>query len=337
MEPIPKSNSRSALRSASHLKSYDPSEQYREVMVPRPPSATTTTQPNNQYSSNPVLLENDISTMNDPRNGVIQRIPQYYYPRYNEDNNPPTTNPNVVEPIQTNPYVPPPPPPGMPQPQPFPASTDPYASGQYYPYGMPYIIPLPTSYPQPDPVQSAQERSKSEVIAAHQKDADLSRLEVYHFTPKQNTSLSMGGGAVQPIVQYHVYPGMPPPPRPQQQYPAYPQPWYGQPPYVPSHVPEPYEQMLPPVETKARSAQTEEPSTKSRGVSPFYFPEAAPVYDDDGYPYVHHRTMHTDRYNLPTGRINQRFYDYTDSSAINDCRCLDCQRERSKVLNYYPD
>ena len=331
MESNPKSNSRSALRSASHLKSYDPSEQYRQVLVPRPPSVTTAVPPNNQNSSNPVLSENDISIMNDPKNGVVQRIPQFYYPLHNEDNNPPTTNPNVVQPTQTNPYVPPPPPPVMPQQIPFPL--DPYASGQYYPYATPYIIPL-TGYPQPDPALLAQEQSKSEVIAAHQKDADLSRLEVYHFTPKQNTSLSMGGLPVQPIVQYHVFPnspGMPPPPRPQQPYPAYPQPWYGQPPYGS------YEQMLPPVETKARGAQTDEISTKSRGISPFYFPEAAPVYDEDGYPYVHHRTMHTDRYNLPTGRINQRFYDYTDSSAINDCRCLDCQRERSKVLNYYPD
>jgi hypothetical protein len=47
--------------------------------------------------------------------------------------------------------------------------------------------------------------------------------------------------------------------------------------------------------------------------------------------------MHTDRRDITTGRIDRRFYDSNRSTPLADCRCLDCQRERSKVLNYYPD
>jgi hypothetical protein len=244
--------------------------------------------------------------------------------------------------------------------QPIAYPTDPYASGQYYPYGQPYLIPLTSSVPQNEPVQTFQDRSKSDVIAAHQQDADLSRLEVYHFTPKQDgpskgTSLAQGS---QPIIQYHVYPhppaAAPPPP---QQYPPYPQPWSAYPPNGPPYPPNgptyppngpayphnvpPYAAEPPPPplhfsETKARGSQTEQPPTKNRGVSPMYTTAPAP-YDDDGYPYIHHKNTRTDRHHIPTGRVDRRIYESHRSTPLSDCRCLDCQQERSKVLNYYPD
>jgi hypothetical protein len=330
METNPQSASRSALHSAAHLKSYDPSERYRTMMMP-PPPVTTDMPPDNQSSLNPP------SANNDPRNGLTKRIPQFYYPRYSD-----ADHPNFVQPTQINHYVPPPqinpyaPPPVMEHPVPL--SMNPYDSGQYYPYSTPYIIPLAGNVPQVDPNLIAHEQTKSEVIAAHKQDADISRLEVYHFTPKQNTSLSMR--AAPPVIQYHVYPyppGAPPPPQPQQQFPPQPTSWYGQTSNVPPYGPQPSEQVFPPAETKARGSQTEQTATKSRAVSPIYFSAAEPVYDDDGYPYVHHKTMHTDRYNVPTRRINRRVYDRNNSTLFDDCRCLDCQHERSKVLNYYPD
>lgn len=340
MRPNPNATNRSALASASHAKSYDPSAEYRARLNPPAP---------------PVNIEmpaaaQDVPTTNiDPRTGVIKRIPQFYYPRYNETDDPP-----ITQPIETNRNVPrpsnvvrqPAAKEVLPYSQPGPWSEDPYAPNPYYPYGTPYLIPMTTNVNSPEEVPAVLDQSKSDVIAAHQKDADLSRLEVYHFTPKQNGLASMVPPPAQPIIQYHVYPQvpgpaaapvMPVPQQPQQQFPPYPYPWYGYPPNMPPYIPDPSQQEFPYIETKARGSQTEPPTTKNRGVSPIYFDSIAPTYDEDGYPYIHHRTTHTDRYNLPTGRINQRFYDSNRSTPLADCRCLDCQRERAKVLNYYPD
>jgi hypothetical protein len=329
MQPNPNSTGRSALASASHSKSYDPSEQLRARMMP-PAPVYYEMPPNDPYSSNPVLLQEDPTVNNQQKK---DRIPTFYYPRYNDGDGPRPANTYARDLKQSNATLPPPPPVIQ---QPIPLSMEPYGADQYYPYGTPYIIPVPNNMPQVDPSQSMQELSRADILAPHQKDADLSRLEVYHFTPKQNTSLSMGTNPAlpgQPLVQYHVYPFPPGPQPPQQQpYPPYAPPWYGYPPYA-SESGQP---MLPLVETKARGSQTEQTSTKSRGVSPMYFP-AAPVYDNEGYPYVYHTTAHTDRYVIPTGRINQRFYDNKSSTPLADCRCLDCQRERGKVLNYYPN
>jgi len=332
MQPNPNYANPSSLNSVSHSKSYDPSAPYRAMMMPPPPPPS-----NNPYSSQDIPATNI-----DPKTGVAKRIPRFYYPRYDDDDDPYSTQPNFVDPREINPYVPPHPNGIHPYSQPMPLPVDPYASGQYYPYYSPYIIPMTTNLP-------PQDQSKADVIAAHQKDADLSRLEVYHFIPKQNTSLSMATAPAPPIVQYHVYPNAPPPPipsqQPQQQFPSYPYQGYSNPPNAPTYVPDPSQPVLPDIETKARGSQTEPPSTKTRGVSPinFYtaappqFSTAAPIYDDEDYPYIHKKSMHTDRHDITTGRINRQFYDSNRSTAIADCRCLDCQRERSKVLNYYPD
>jgi hypothetical protein len=329
MQPYPNSTNRFALADATHSKSYDPSADYRAMMMPPPPT----------------LLRDPTTTNIDPKTGVAKRIPQFYYPRYDNIDEPLSTQPYVVEPTEIHPNFPPP---SFAQ-QPIPLPVDPYAPpGQYYPYPT-YYVPMTTNYPSIDPTYTSQEQSKSDIIAAHKQDADLNRLEVYHFTPK-NASSSTGTVPAPPIVQYHVYPYPPapgtlpptippqPPQQPYQQFPSYNPPWYSYPPNVPPYAPEPSQPVLPFTETKARGSQTEEPLTKNRGVSPVRFtPPEAPIYDDDGYPYIHHRKIHTDRYNIPTGRINRGFYDTNRSTPLADCRCLDCQRERAKVLNYYPD
>jgi hypothetical protein len=341
MRSNPKSANRKALLSASHAKSYDPSEYYRAMMMPPPPPVTAKVPSYNPYSSNPNMSRDVPATNVDPRTGALKRIPQYYYPRYDDADDPSSRQPYlppraVEQPVsnEVHPYS-----------QPMPSSMNPYAPGQQYPYSTPYVIPLTLNIPSGDPALNAQEQSKADLIAAHQKDADLSRLEVYHFTPKQNTSPSMGT-AGHPIIQYHVYPTPPapgalPPPissqQPHQKFPSYPYPWYGYPPNASSYAPEPYQQEFPYTETTARGSQTEQPSTKNRGVSPMRLSSAAPIYDDEGYPYIHQRKVHTDQHDITTGRINQRFYDSNRSPPLPDCRCLDCQQERTKVLNYYPD
>ena len=315
---------------------YDPSEPYRTLLMPA----------NNRNPSTQDVPPTNI----DPKTGVAKRIPQFYY-NPDDPNNRPLNQPTISEPPRMNPNFLPAQPlmdqPVLPYSQPMLMAADPYGSAPYYPYGAPYVVPLTTGMPMDEHVPNYPEQSKSDVLAAHQKDADLSRLEVYHFTPKQDSTLSKATAASQPIIQYHVYPyapggasaaappppALPPPPMPQQ-YPYPPQPRYPYQPNGPFYAPEP----LPPhAETRARGSQTEPASTKTRGVSPIYFTPIAPPHDDDGYPYVHHRQVHTDRHHVHTGRIDRRFYDTHRSSALPDCRCLDCQQERLKVLNYYPD
>ena len=336
----PNSNTVNPLADASHFRSYDPSAPYREMMKPPPHTA-------NGASNVPM-------TNIDPKTGAPKRIPQYYYPPYEDYDydydRPPPMEPPFVDPRETNPNILPQPPP---PPQPVPNATYPYAqpnpwsggpyggAGPYNPYPTPYIIPITTNVPAQEPAPTLQERTKSELLATHQKDADLSRLEVYHFTPKQNTTLGMGGG-MQPVLNYHVYPyppGQPPVPmqQPPQQYPPYPYAQNGYPPNSYPYGPDPYQPVYPYTETRARGIQTEKPTTKNRGLSPIHFPSEQPAYDNDGYPYVDQRVSHTDRHNIKTGRIHPRVYDDNRTTPLADCRCLDCQRERSKVLNYYPE
>jgi len=346
MQTDANATNRNALVSAVHSKSYDPSAPYRALLNPTPPPA--------QVVPPQVQLANIPLTNMDPNSGVLKRIPQFYYPRYNEPDipEPVQSNTNPVEIIQQQP------PPQQQQPiivqqpnpidpygysQGFPMQMDPYGGvNPYYPYGTPILIPLPSNGQALDPtIRPNQEQSKSEAISAHQKDADLSRLEVYHFVPKNNSS-HPAAPTGQPIIQYHVYPQAPsqmPFQRPQlplpqqQQHPSNFQPWYVNPANnTPPTVPEP------PAETKARGSQTESPEMKNRAISPIQInPTIPPVYDEDGYPYIHYKTVPTERYYVPTRRIDRRFYDANRSTPLADCRCLDCQRERSKTLNYYPD
>jgi hypothetical protein len=376
MQSNPTPANRTTTIDPARPKFYDPSEPYRALLKPT----------NNPKPENPTMAYDVPTTNIDLKTGVPKQIPQYFYPIYDGMDGPPIQRPEFAQPQPQRPapvlqqppapahqaipvVVQQPPVPNIIQPyhSPIGYPADPYASAQYYPYGQPYLIPLTSAVPHAEPAPIVHERSKSDVIAAHQQDADLSRLEVYHFTPKQDghskgTALAQ---ASQPIIQYHVYPpgaaAAPPPPQqlpppPPQQYPPYSQPWSNYPPNGPPFPPNghpyppngpPYMHEPPPLfaplaETKARASQTEQPPTKNRGVSPMYTtappPPLAPApYDEDGYPYIHHRKTHTDRRSIPTGRIDRQFYDINRTTPLADCRCLDCQQERTKVLNYHPD
>lgn len=346
MQPNPNYTNPSTVVRNPQPRFYDPSEPYRNLIMPA----------NNPNTNAP---QDAPPTNIDPKTGVVKRIPQFYYP---PGDNPPLNQPNLSDPARMNPNVLPVQPliqqPVLPYNQPMLIAADPYAPAPYYPYSTPYVVPLTTSVPMEEPMPQYHEQSKHDVLAAHQKDADLSRLEVYHFVPKQDSNLSRTTAGSQPIIQYHVYPYPPggapqttappmmPPPPPMHQQQPYPR--YNHPPngsyYAPEYPPPngpyyaPDYPPPPPAEMKARSSQTEPASTKNRAVSPIQFtPIAAPPHDEDGYPYIHQRHVHTDRSYVPTGRIDRRFYDVHRSSALPDCRCLDCQQERLKVLNYYPD
>ncbi|CAF0959809.1 unnamed protein product [Rotaria sordida] len=319
MQPNP---NRLGLENGGYLKSYDPSSPYRAMMMPPPP-----------VNSN---LPPSLPPINDQRNPSLTRIPQYYYPRYDgaydtyllemREREPFLQPPDNSQPIQ-NEYIP--------YSQPTQLPVDPYGSGTYYPNSQPYVLPSSTNLPYENPGQYTQMRSNSDIISSHKKDADLSRLEVYHFTPK-----SAGINALPPVIQYHVYPYPPSSglqSSQQQQGTGY---FYSQNDRqsdVPYYISDQSQLPIPLIERKARSSQTDQPSTKTRGVSPIDFSNQRSIIDDDGYPHIYQKEVHTDRYNITTGRINRRFYDKNNSSTLPDCRCLDCQRERSKVLNYYPD
>jgi len=187
-------------------------------------------------------------------------------------------------------------------------------------YSTPYLIPLTNTFPQPG----------TDFTGSRQQDADLSRLEVYHFTPKQK--LPIGGIPGQPILPYYTYP-YPTIPPPQQH--RYPSPWHGYPPYFHNYVPESYHSFLPPIKTRARSSQTELPRTKNRAISPMH--EHSTAFDTNGYPTIHQRILLTDRYHGTLRQSDQEFRHSLYSTPLPDCRCLHCQRERAKVLNYYSD
>lgn len=341
MQTYPQATAQPILVDPSHLNSYDPSAPYRAMMMPPPPVNTNPVN-TNPYIVNPNPTQNVPATYYDTTNPIVTRIPKYYYPRYDgyEGNDDPNALlmrerfANVQQPIpqqsipnEYSPYTQPPPPP---------LPVDPYASGGYYPYTTSYLIPIGPNIPPGNTVPYTQEKNQSDLTLAHKKDGDLSRLEVYHFTPKQNQSSQMGTNASAPVIQYHVYPYPPSSqqpstmPKQQQQYSPYYNPQYVQP---SEHL----QSQLPHLETEARSSQTYQPATKNRAISPMHTTTNAPIHDDDGYPRVHQQDIHTDRHNIRTGRINRQFYDNHSSPALPDCRCLDCQRERKEILNYYPD
>ena len=334
MQSNPPVDDRAALANAAHSKSYDPSAPLRAMMQPPPPPPAQTGYPTgdpNMY--NPVPPQGNPFANNGPT-GTINRIPQYFYPRYNEPSAP---HPNEPRYDRQPTFVEGPLPPQIPSyAQPIPLSMDPYLTDQYYPYPTPYLVPL-TNNVHVDSAPPPQEQVKTDILASHKRDADLSRLEVYHFTPKQsNVPALPSAPSTQPIVQYHMYSypqgGQPPGPPQPYQAPPYSQPWYGNPPYGP----EPY---VPPIEKRARGIQTEPPTTKNRGVSPMYTMDLNPRQEREYSP-VQHVVAYTDRYDPPAPRqYHQRSHDRLGSRALDDCRCLNCrqEREREKVLNYYPE
>ena len=311
--PNPAYDDRSALANANHPRSYDPSGPLRARMQPPPQPDYAISDPN---AYNPVPPQGGPFANNGPGGGG-NRIPQYFYPRYNEP----------LDPYGNDPYGDRQPPfvdPRHPYSQPIPLSMDPYQDDPYYPYPAPYLVPLTSNVhvdaaPPSHPGAGSQEQVKSDILASHKKDADLSRLEVYHFTPKQNNAPAP---STQPSVQYHVYSYPPGGPIPGAQHS---QPWLGNPadPYAPM------------VTTKARGMQTEAPDTKSRALSPM---EKSPRQERRIAP-SQHVVAYTDRYDPPAPRHLGRSHDRLGSRALDDCRCLDCrrEREREKVLNYYPE
>ncbi|CAF0801222.1 unnamed protein product [Adineta steineri] len=390
--------SRSPLQRAAHTNTYDPSAQYRALLMP-PAIRETEIQQNNQYPSNFEAEQEVPPTINNQASNSLPLIPKYYYPNYNEpkdttSNNPVSEtvhhgNPDLIQqPVNPDltqqpvvaeypysntmdPYY-----------QPVLASSDPYYTGQYYPYTTPYYPPVAAPVPttnyfpvipqqpiptsnyipvipqQPIPTSNhiphvgaapqMYELTQPNVVNTEKKDVDLSRLEVYHFVPKPNPLVTV---PAQPMPQLYSLPA-PSPPRlqPLPQYPVYPysgytyQPYtnpYDYPPYnSPCNFPylaEPPRIYLPPIEKKARSMQTENPTT-SRGVSPMNAHHTA--FDRSNYPSVHQRVMLTDEYQQKPLLEQQPGSHYRNSlyaTPLPDCRCIHCQRERAKVLNYYSD
>ena len=323
--PNPAYDDRSALANANHPRSYDPSGPLRARMQPPPPQPDySMSDPN---ANNPVPPQGGPFANNGPSGGA-NRIPQYFYPRYNE---PPDSYGNDPYGNRQPPFVDP----RYPYAQPIPLSMDSYENDPYSPYPAPYLVPLTSNVhvdpaPPSHPPPPTQEQVKSDILASHKKDADLSRLEVYHFTPKQNnTTAPAGAPSTQPIVQYHVYPYPPGGPAPAAQQAApYTQSWYGNPadPYAPM------------VERKARGMQTDALDTKTRALSPMYAMEMNPRQEQRTST-AQHVVAYTDRYDPPAPRPHGRSHERLGSKALNDCRCLDCrsEREREKVLNYYPE
>ena len=312
MERFANGDGRSALVDASHMNSYDPSAPYRSMMVPA--------------VSQPQLPPNDPRLINEQRNDLPRRIPQFYYPRYDD-----ADSWNGARWREQDPYLLPP----VAEQQFIPyQAAEPYAAAPLYPYSSPYVTPLRTNVPAEDGRTFPPPATKSDILASHEKDADLSRLEVYHFTPKQKP-VNVNGA--QPIVQYHVYPPFGPNsgaavPIQQEQQPPYAYQWYGDARHSAQPIPS-FKQ------TKARSSQTEEPATRNRAVSPMHSSTRSPLLDDDGFPYVQQKALLPDRHSSSSSsRTRKRLYQNMErkkSTALPDCRCLDCQRERATLLNYY--
>ena len=306
MERFGNGDGRSALVDASHINGYDPSAPYRATMMPLAPG---TNQP----------TVNDPRLNNEQRSDLARRIPQFYYPRYEGrenwyDGRWRGEDPYLLSAGGAEGFV------GYPQ-------SEAYAPAPVYPYPRPYVVPLRSS-PEDDRT-FAPPASKSDLLASHEKDADLSRLEVYHFTPKEKVK-SVNGA--QPIIQYHVYPSAPVSVggagEPQAPY-VYQ--WYGDGQHSAQPIPS-FKQ------TKARSSQTEEPTTRNRAVSPMRSSNRSALFDDDGFPYVQEKALLTDGHSRATSNeLYQNKKKKNKSTALPDCRCLDCQRERATLLNYYEE
>ena len=303
---------------------YDPSAPYRAMVMPQVQPQPPMTYP--YGPPNPVPQPQPAPANNNDRNGA-GRIPQFFYPRDNvPSNSDPYADQQYFDQPPYDPY--------SAYGQPVPLGMNPYGQDPNYPYGAPYLVPLASNVhvdpaPPPPMVPQAQEAKKTDVIEKHKADADLSRLEVYHFTPKQPNPTTPAG---QPIIQYHVYPYPPggsagPPPPPAVNSNA--NPWYG-------HQPDGTQPYYPPVEMKPRGMQTEAPEMKSRGISPMHLPETA-QYESRTYPKTQYVSAQNDHYDIRPKRIHSRPYNSKHSPPLSDCRCLECRQRRDQVLNYYPE
>ena len=346
-ESHPPRADRVALASASHSKSYDPSAPWRAMMNP-PRAIPAVISFNDPYSSN--LPQGRITRSN----GRLSRATLIQGPIYHLPSNQPIFT-------DVSNHLPPAPPPVidramsygvLPYAQPGTLVANPYGVGPYYPYSTPYLVPLTTNS-QGETVVATQEPSRSEILARQKKDSDLNRLEVYHFTPKKIPPTYYGATIVpttagQYVPPYGAYPytTLPVTPAvPQVPYttPSYTYPWYGYPNYPYSYPTDPSIPFLPLVETKARSSQTDAPRTKSRGSSPMNVSEVR-LYRGGSYPTVRYLPRRPPLFSRPPplfSRPPERLYRYASdrhvSGPLLDCRCTECQRDRQKVLNYYPE
>ncbi|CAF1212299.1 unnamed protein product [Adineta ricciae] len=228
----------------------------------------------------------------------------------------------------------------------------------------------------------------SDVLNSHQKDSNLSRVEVFHFTPKKKTppaAAPVGVYSVQPAPQYYTYPystvatsvlphdnsfilQQPHPESPD--YTHYPYQYYDYQPYTypqysydysgynhpyqnypnysypPYNYPYPSESTrLPPLKKEARGSQTDKLQTTNRAISPMNS-HSTPL-DKTKFPAVHQRVLLEERLPLlPNNthnthnahhshlRSDAHYLRSVYSTPLPDCRCIHCQRERAKVLNY---
>lgn len=184
--------------------------------------------------------------------------------------------------------------------------------------------------------------SVANVLNTHRNDADLSRLEVFHFAPKQNTQIPIA------LITAPAAPSTPP-------YYPYTYPWhdlhpygyssYGYPPYdhynynynydYPYGYYPPQSPFLPPIPKRTISSQTDKPEMKTRALSPMES-HSKPL-DRTVFPLVHQRLMLDKDKNDPYYKAHPDYHRSVYSSPLPDCRCIHCQRERAKILNYYPD
>ena len=355
MESHPPRAGRGALASASHSKSYDPSAPWRAMINP-PPSIPTDISSNEPYSSN---LPQGRKTRN---NGRLSRATDIQGPIYHLSPNS-TEKHHSNQPTFTgvNTRLPSAPPPVIdramsygiiPYAQPTTVTGNPYGAGPYYPYSAPYLVPMTTNLPV-EKIAVPEEPSRSEILTRQKKEGDLNRLEVYHFSPKKPPP-SYYGTTIVPttpgpyISPYNPYPytTLPVAPTvPQVPYatPPYDYPWYGYPYYPSSYPTDPSVPFLPFIETKARSIQTDAPRTQSRGSSPINVSEVR-FYRSGGYPSVRYVppppplvSRPPPLFSRPPEPLYRYVHDRHQSMPRLDCRCIECQRDRQKVLNYYPE
>jgi hypothetical protein len=372
------------LTDVTHAKSFDPSAAWRARMTERTAnasaSATSRVDPpmnNNSYAPYSTTTMDEpspvVSNTGVPHR-VANRIPQFFYPRYND-----RTHGNVGHfPVQQQTTMN-----GVHRPATIveqtaaeltPAYAAPIApvfneqtrdanNAYAVNYPGPTVVNAPAELVPPMFVPTpvlTQEQAQADALAVHKQNSDLSHVEVYHFTPKQNSHMSPADVAhsARPPVQYHPYPYAMPtaaapvmssvPPSVQQQYPqpTYSYPWHGYPPNGFAYGFEPSFAYIQPAETEARGMQTDGPVTKNRAVSPIEFldmsqygglPHARARPQSDSRLYSHQGAAFINRPD-PSLVYNEPHYRQPmSSSMVPDCRCLDCQYERGKLLNYYHD
>ncbi|CAF0798771.1 unnamed protein product [Didymodactylos carnosus] len=299
----------SALANASHVKSYDPTTLLRKSVVPPPieqphprsteplPAETLSYYPPSfsypyyhtydpyDVSKQPKRLDTinglPASTVLTDPNGYIPQ--PFYYSHIHPENFIPVYDPNL-------PY------------QPFLLDNTLQHPIQQYPR------PIIQEF-QPEIHDITNDPTS---VLRKTTDADLSRLEIYHFIPKSNIPVRN--------TQHELWNA------------PYHSP-YTQPVTVRPSLPQDY--YYPPLRFKeARSSQTDKVDTKHRGVSPIMFSRQDYYDNQEDMANRKRITAYTDRYSVPINRINHHSYHTHRPIIPRDCRCLDCQKNNERILNY---